>query len=1135
MQTDCFLFNYCCLNTVLLIFSMFALILALIAIQKKLSPLIVQTLMLPVIVYMHSAFLDRYSYQTAIIMIMLYTTLASFLVQSVWLFQLLYRVLACSLFFVYLHLTSVHSLLAKPNIESIWDLIIYNLFATVFLGYVEKDRKERWVLVDTFKKSEKIFRKVYEDLPFSTFVMDKDSRIFYTNTRGLDLVSNFVKGCNAHNFSKRRVFLNSIIEDEYVKVVNQNLATVSESKETVEFFVTLKVPQENVSTHPECKIDKFNYYRASISSTIWKSSFAYMVTLRSYSTKKKAALMKEKIMEGLSTEVENLIKKCESFMPDNDQNGSRFKVDLLAKVNSLKLSVLNSRILFHQIFDNNSTGLKDNFNFHIQKVILNTITTLLPLSKEKGSDLVLKLEQSFPKLVYGDEQLFEQIFFNALSILLDKVSKSKIAIDCNLSQVLPSGKLLLAFDFEFPKTAQINYEQLLNNLDATKALTLDHYVQGNNLLYSFGLIQPGIQLLDGLIELREHDNMINFTIKLPFKSHDFSEQTNPILLHTFETLNYNSTGNNLKSLTYQWNIGELGRESQIDLFRRGGTPSSSKMSSPNGRKMSFDEAQKGLRFQEGSKDDYSKNKFMEGLQKVKTDAAKNFGSGAPVTPQSNPNSGNASLTNTLRKKDEKDDEKKVSSLEDSLNGVDQKVETPSPQEKVKRSGPRIILNNTEEFKSPDDSRTDISENTYNSLIFYRKYEGDLKMAMAKVLMVLLDKYKEKKREQAAKTNTKTTMESITLEALNTEKGIDEHKLYEKTIAYLSHKLETKEFQEKFPQFVQEYVENLRVEMEGLQESLQLAQTQTQPFLASTNDLLNKVQNPPMGSPLNLVRRAATTNGKEIFNLFRSTTRKNSFTSTLTIDSDRSKERSLNGRLLMSPSMSNMSRSIALHGKILTREPSAQSVTSQGLHERKKSAKTPLSKDEKDKVFMGSILPFKEPYLPMQLLARAETAKRKWHGVTVATIDSPSHSTFSYPEDFTILVVDDSSFIFRGIATLPVKYKTKIEAAKNGSEALMKYVHGVEQGVLYHLILMDLQMPIMDGFETARNIRQEELKKQYPQTYICAMSAFEESDIANKVKIQGMNNFCQKPLRVEVLNNLIKQRCEEIGIPLPESS
>ena len=55
---------------------------------------------------------------------------------------------------------------------------------------------------------------------------------------------------------------------------------------------------------------------------------------------------------------------------------------------------------------------------------------------------------------------------------------------------------------------------------------------------------------------------------------------------------------------------------------------------------------------------------------------------------------------------------------------------------------------------------------------------------------------------------------------------------------------------------------------------------------------------------------------------------------------------------MSPSMSNMSRSIALHGKVLTRQPSAQSVSSQGqgVHERKKSAKTPLSKEYLKQVF-----------------------------------------------------------------------------------------------------------------------------------------------------------------------------------------
>ena len=172
------------------------------------------------------------------------------------------------------------------------------------------------------------------------------------------------------------------------------------------------------------------------------------------------------------------------------------------------------------------------------------------------------------------------------------------------------------------------------------------------------------------------------------------------------------------------------------------------------------------------------------------------------------------------------------------------------------------------------------------------------------------------------------------------------------------------------------------------------------------------------------------------------------------------------------------------------------------------------------------------------------------------MNSASNKSFTYHDIFTILVVDDSSFVFKAISSLPLRYKTKLEFAKNGSEALMKYSHNVEQGILYHLVLMDLQMPIMDGFETARHIREEEQKKQYPHTFISAMSAFEESgniccsflliffdnflcllndfvDAGNRAKREGMNNFCQKPMRLEILNNLIKQRCEEIGIPLPE--
>lgn len=151
--------------------------------------------------------------------------------------------------------------------------------------------------------------------------------------------------------------------------------------------------------------------------------------------------------------------------------------------------------------------------------------------------------------------------------------------------------------------------------------------------------------------------------------------------------------------------------------------------------------------------------------------------------------------------------------------------------------------------------------------------------------------------------------------------------------------------------------------------------------------------------------------------------------------------------------------------------------------------------------------------------------------------------FTYNKVFTVLAVDDSEFVFKGLEGLPTKFERKFDFAKNGTEALKKYLHSINQGTLYHLILLDLQMPVMDGFETARNIRAEETEKGYPRTYICAMSAFEDPgkrdfciwrvimcviETINKAKREGMDNFCQKPLRLEVLNNLIRTRTEEIA-------
>ena len=104
--------------------------------------------------------------------------------------------------------------------------------------------------------------------------------------------------------------------------------------------------------------------------------------------------------------------------------------------------------------------------------------------------------------------------------------------------------------------------------------------------------------------------------------------------------------------------------------------------------------------------------------------------------------------------------------------------------------------------------------------------------------------------------------------------------------------------------------------------------------------------------------------------------------------------------------------------------------------------------------------------------------------------------FIYNEEFTILAVDDSAFTFKGLEALPCKYHKKFDFARNGTEAVKKYLSNINQGILYHFILLDLVMPVMDGFETARNIRAEEANKNFPKTYICAMSAFDDPGIYN---------------------------------------
>ena len=120
-----------------------------------------------------------------------------------------------------------------------------------------------------------------------------------------------------------------------------------------------------------------------------------------------------------------------------------------------------------------------------------------------------------------------------------------------------------------------------------------------------------------------------------------------------------------------------------------------------------------------------------------------------------------------------------------------------------------------------------------------------------------------------------------------------------------------------------------------------------------------------------------------------------------------------------------------------------------------------------------------------------------------------------PLNSTILVVDDN-YINRLLAGKVLgKWGIKVDFAENGEMALAKV-----QKIPYDLILMDLQMPVMDGLEATRAIRKLS-GDYYRKIPIIALTASIVSKEKMKIFECGMNDFVMKPFIPAVLYEKIR--------------
>ena len=120
----------------------------------------------------------------------------------------------------------------------------------------------------------------------------------------------------------------------------------------------------------------------------------------------------------------------------------------------------------------------------------------------------------------------------------------------------------------------------------------------------------------------------------------------------------------------------------------------------------------------------------------------------------------------------------------------------------------------------------------------------------------------------------------------------------------------------------------------------------------------------------------------------------------------------------------------------------------------------------------------------------------------------------------ILVAEDNLVNQKVIQLTLTKWNAGVTIVNDGNEAIEKLNRG-----LFDIVLMDLQMPILNGFEATKRIRLS-TEKQYCAIPIIAMTASALSGEKEKCIANGMNDYVSKPFEPIELYNKIKVSMSE---------
>jgi CheY-like chemotaxis protein len=129
----------------------------------------------------------------------------------------------------------------------------------------------------------------------------------------------------------------------------------------------------------------------------------------------------------------------------------------------------------------------------------------------------------------------------------------------------------------------------------------------------------------------------------------------------------------------------------------------------------------------------------------------------------------------------------------------------------------------------------------------------------------------------------------------------------------------------------------------------------------------------------------------------------------------------------------------------------------------------------------------------------------------------------------VLLVEDNPINQAVAGAMLKKLGLLVVVAANGQEALDRFTSDRN----FNLVFMDVQMPVMDGFEATRQLRLFESEHSLKRTPVVALTANAMAEDREACLAAGMDSFLAKPMSKQALREIVMSWGGLVIVPASE--